>query len=216
MHTEILDQHKIIGIDFDGTLIEHPRSKVLQQYIIDHQGDKEFHLITFRTHGMRERISLDLQISTEGTKVPLTLAHFTTINAIADAAWEKRILLERQGLMDYETGREYFGWKAMTCEKLGCTLMVDDMIDMIGNYCTEKKILCLNPDDHPGHVPLTPMELLAEWLRDDRGQYGEIRGSSADALFRTGRIVWHRHQTSNEAYKTWPPESDYCWVELVG
>lgn len=57
---------------------------------------------------------------------------------------------------------------------------------------------------------------LVEWLRTDRGQYGECKGLELDALHAAGLVVWYDSQSSlrSEAWVSWPPRSDKAWVGL--
>lgn len=138
MNIDELLKHQHIGIDLDGTLIEHPRSAVLQQFILDHQGSKKFHIVTFRSHGLEDRIDADLYASTMLTGVPLRLEHFTGIHAVPYRLYE--------GWALRSDNAAYFGWKAQKCKELGCTVLIDDMIDSIHEHCTVHGIVGLNPD----------------------------------------------------------------------
>ncbi len=192
MDIRILDQHTILGIDFDGTLVGHPRSNILQQYIVDHP-EKTFHLISFRSHNMVQRLEGDLRESTDETGVPLTLAHFKEIRCIPDKLYERKALLD--------DGREYWGWKAIQCQNLGCTILVDDMYEIVGIFCTELGIPCLNPDLHEGYVSdeatfnslSASAQDLLRWLgEEDYSQYGECHGPALDELVAAGLTQIHK------------------------
>ncbi len=135
MIDKLLD-HQKIGIDLDGTLIEHPHSRRLQKFIIDHP-DKEFHIVTFRSHGMQHNIARDLRISTTLTQVPLGLNHFAGVHNIPDTLYENMVRFDRHD--------PYYCWKADKCKELGCTVIVDD-VAAIGPYCEAIDILYIHPD----------------------------------------------------------------------
>jgi hypothetical protein len=207
MQLDIFALHDRLGIDFDGTLIGHPESAQLQQYILDHQDDKKFHIVTFRTTNMRKRMEADLEMSTRFTGVPLTLQHFESIASIPD------VLYERKGMFD--DGTEYYGWKARTCDKLGCTILLDDMIRDVGRHCEDLNIVCLDPS--LGYMPAETSDLddlVAYMIENGRLEYGEIKGPLLDELYLRGRVVWHRGITHIDGFTSWPPFSDYCWVEI--
>lgn len=140
MNIAELSKHHSIGIDFDGTLVEHPRSHILQQFILDHHLIKSFHIITFRSHGMEDRIAKDLAASTFKTMVPLALDHFAGIHSIPYHLHENHAELKQND--------GYYGWKAEKCREIGCTVLIDDMEPTIGEYCRLIEIMCLNPDHY--------------------------------------------------------------------
>lgn len=205
MHLEALDAHSVIGIDFDGTLVQNPRSAILQQYILDHP-DKTFHIVTFRTHNLFRSIESDLQESTRRTGVALTLKHFAAVHAIPPLIFERRFM--------FDDGTEYHGWKALTCEKIGCTAMVDDMHTEVGPHCLKRGIVIINPNEGYEGEPATTMEVLINFLMDGPAEYGEVASSELDALAARRLIVWREHKDSPDGYLTWPPNNLHCWVEL--
>jgi|ERR1051326_232568 hypothetical protein len=138
----LLISHQKVGIDFDGTLIEHPRSRLLQRFILANR-DKEFHIVSFRSHGMEKNIERDLRISTLMTQVPLGLQHFTGVHNVPDALYEGWAMF---GDADQQKVKDYLCWKATKCRELGCTIIVDDMSD-VGPHCEEIGIRYLHPDN---------------------------------------------------------------------
>lgn len=206
MHLEILDQYQKLGIDFDGTLVGHPRSHILQQYIVDHP-EKEFHIVTFRCGQMEQNLRWDLQDSVELTGSGLRLDHFKSIECCPKLIFERRETLD--------DGREFYGWKGRRCAEIGCTILVDDMHAHVGPYCHELGIPCLNPDLFPGWVEPEVLSDLEEWLSQDRGQYGECKGQAIDELHHKQRLVWYKTHTSRTPSHSWPPPSDFCWIGLI-
>lgn len=137
----LLIPHQKIGIDFDGTLVEHRKSRLLQRFILANHDKTEFHIVSFRSHGMERNIERDLLISTLMTQVPLTLRHFAGVHNIPDALYEGWAMFG-----DKDKARDYFCWKASKCQEIGCTIIVDDMND-VGPHCEEIGITYLHPDD---------------------------------------------------------------------
>ena len=141
-HTKLLlehfDRHERLGVDFDGTLVDHDRSALIQQYILDHP-EKDFHIVTFRSHGMQDRIERDLWSSSKDTGVDITLAAFTGIHNIQDGLYESHLALKGDP--------NYWAWKAVKCAQLSCTIMIDDMAEQIYKECISRGIEIVSPDD---------------------------------------------------------------------
>lgn len=135
---EEFDQHQTIGIDFDGTLVGHRHSTLIQRYILDHP-KKAFHIVTFRSHGWQNRIESDLAKSTAETGVPLTIGAFTAIHNMTDEGYATH--LEMKG------DPKYYGWKGVTCARVGCTILLDDMADALHIECVSQGVVLFSPDD---------------------------------------------------------------------
>lgn len=137
---EHFDPHVRIGIDFDGTLVGHERSVLIQQYIVDHP-EKEFHIVTFRTHGMQDKIKIDhdLWSSSKDTGVHIDLANFIAVHNISDHMYENHVIVGGDPA--------YWAWKARKCAEIGCTIMIDDMAEWIYEEFSRQGILLVSPDD---------------------------------------------------------------------
>jgi hypothetical protein len=206
MKLELLDTHQVIGIDFDGTLVNNPRSHILQQYILDNHQIKDFHIVTFRTHNLRIELPENFEKSVRQTGIALKLEHFKGVHCIPDVLFERKYM--------FDDGTEYYSWKAKQCQKIGATVLLDDMIADVGSHCNALGVVCLDPNEGYIPEPGNEMDTLIEWLREDRGQYGECKGLLLDELYRQGRLRWYDHENSIIANRSWPPPSDFCWVEL--
>lgn len=132
------DAHHKIGIDFDNTLVGHKHSHKIQKYILDNR-HKEFHIITYRTHGRQHEITMNLSESTRETGIPLETDHFLSVHNIDDHMYEKH--LATKGDLDY------LSWKARKCVELGCSIMIDDFADAFHEHFTERGIVIVSPDD---------------------------------------------------------------------
>ncbi len=134
-----MNSHQRFGIDFDGTLVGHNASWFLQQYIVTHP-EKEFHLVTFRSHGRQWDIKEDLQESAlNETHVRIFSHHFTEIHNMSDEDFTKYNGAVRQP--------EFYIWKAIKCKEIGCTILIDDMADFLYEHCEAHGVACFHPDD---------------------------------------------------------------------
>jgi hypothetical protein len=151
MINPILENHQVFGIDMDGTLINHPFSKLLQRFIYENRLNKTFHMITFRGKILSPLIETDLLESTESTKIPLNLDMFNTINTAPDE------------LLEYydnhlRKSEKIMSWKPMMCQKLGCTILIDD-IHAISQYCPQYNVEYFHPD-------LLYYSKVTEWIKN--------------------------------------------------
>lgn len=122
---ERLNKHHILGLDLDKTLINHPNSYLLHDYIKAHP-DKRFWIITHRSHDLVPQIWPDIE------RTILDRSDFEGFKAIPDEMYEAYARAETQRRAGIITGeltaseKAYFSWKGMTCHQLGCTVLVDD------------------------------------------------------------------------------------------
>jgi hypothetical protein len=134
-----LRSHQRFGIDFDGTLVGHEKSKHLQEFIVTHSLEKEFFIVTFRSHGRELEIAEDLRESIEkDTGTRIRLFHFRDIHNMPDDDYART-----NGSMRIP---EFYQWKPAKCRQLGCSILIDDMADYIHPHC-ENGLICVHPDD---------------------------------------------------------------------
>lgn len=153
MNLQELAKHHKIGIDVDGTLIDHPRSHLLQRFILDHHQTKEFYIITFRSHGWEKRLEHDIGESTLLTTVPLQLNHFRGIHTVPQQIHENHWMARScEGTATPGSiiiaHDDFYGWKAAVCREIGCTVLIDDMEPSIGPHCVRLGVVCLNPNHY--------------------------------------------------------------------
>lgn len=141
MNKELL-KHHIIGVDLDGTLINHPRSHVLQSFIY-HNTDRKFHLITFRSHNMKLDIEKDMYMGSALNGIPLTTKCFSSINTASDE------MMEAYSNGTEESYKRFLEWKPQICQQLECTILIDDIRD-IAPFCDQYNINYFHPDDLGG------------------------------------------------------------------
>lgn len=147
-----LTKHKVIGIDIDKTLIQGPKSLLLQRFILANLDKKQFHLITFRTGKLASEIPQDIKtfssnrLSQNDFKslhaIPFDLYFGYMFHKILNPATNKiedihtrlqRIskqfkipTLDIISLID-----DALEWKGKTCYEIGCTAIVDDKYDEV-------------------------------------------------------------------------------------
>lgn len=138
-----------IAWDFDGTLIDHPNSSLMHEFIRDHP-DKQHYIVTFRTHGLQNTMFSELQ--RKYPDAPKKEAFAGTRN-ISDVAWERFSHLYRLRLVNRLDGpllpweAYYLEWKGMTCDQLKLPVLVDDLEDLVLIGCEKYGIMYLHPDE---------------------------------------------------------------------
>lgn len=139
--------YSAIGWDFDGTLIDNPRSPRMHQFILDHP-EKRHVIVTFRSHGWQHSIFEEMQRKYPDAPGPDC---FDSVHNIDDNAWEKFNSAEQRRLLGLLTGRltpweEYYvEWKGMTCHHLGLPALVDDDPKNVVPGCEKYGIVYVNP-----------------------------------------------------------------------
>lgn len=147
---EKLARHRAIGWDFDETLIDHPNSPNLHQFIKDNPHLRHV-IVTFRTHGWQNRVFAELR---EYRGAPGKSAFGGVFN-IPDDLWTKfEHITDRRRCDPHfarsahtELEQEVIEWKAKMCKKLGLTVMVDDMTDRVMPGCLKHGIEYIHPDE---------------------------------------------------------------------
>lgn len=157
---QILDTHKIVGVDIDDTLIGNGfASRQLQNYILKNYRQKKFYLITFRTgewvdavwqHIAYENDQLDERIFRGLFGIPEEIrAGFQKYIYTA-----KRMQITRlndpedeEKLLEYEVYKnQYLEWKGKKAHELGCTILIDDMTDHVRQGCIKYNVKLVHPD----------------------------------------------------------------------
>jgi hypothetical protein len=138
-----------IGWDFDGTLVDHPKSPLMHEFI-NSQPNKQHVILTFRTHGMETTMFREMRQKYPTAPLP---RQFTTIRNINARAWEKFIATQEGRLLGRYHGpltpweEYYIQWKGMECGRLGLPVLVDDMPEHVLPGCEKYGITYLHPDD---------------------------------------------------------------------
>ena len=139
----VLHDHAVIAWDLDDTLVGHRAAQAMAAYIRA-TPEKRHVIVTFRGASQRDRVWRDL--------APLDRSHFAALETTddAEAALVQRLLRQRaRGLLaGPETAEEtaYLHWKGRVCARLGASVLVDDMTELVRQGCAAHDILLLHPD----------------------------------------------------------------------
>ena len=138
-----------IAWDFDGTLIEHPRSSLFHRFIIE-TPDKRHAILTFRTHGMQNSMFREMRRMYPQSPGPEC---FFARRNIADRAWEEFNKVDQLRLFNHQKGPltpwevYYREWKGLTCRELALPVLVDDRPDQVLLGCEKFGIAFVHPDE---------------------------------------------------------------------
>jgi hypothetical protein len=138
-----------IGWDFDGTLIDHPKSPLMHEFILSNP-DKRHLILTFRTHGMQTTMFREMQQKYPDAPGPDC---FAAIHNIPDSAWERFFQTAQRRRLHLIDGpltpwEEYYvEWKGMTCQREHLPIMIDDKAEHVLPGCEKYGILYLHPDE---------------------------------------------------------------------
>ena len=152
-----LAAHSVIAWDFDNTLVDHPKSGAIHQYIRGHPEKRHF-IVTFRSFGWQDDIWTSLA---RYPAAPPRDAFAGVIN-IDDGRFtpaepqqgphvdharlhdalrtiDERILITNVA--------NYIEWKGESCRRCGATVLVDDMRELVVPGCEKHGICYVHPDD---------------------------------------------------------------------
>lgn len=147
---EELNNHRIIGLDMDETLIEGPRSFILQQWVKENCVNKELWVITFRTgpyvaqvwpelarFGIQREAfagmkALPPKIYTDYHLVKKGFVYKDTNPAKFERFLQANNLTLRQA---EEKFNALTHWKGEACASVGATVLVDDLPNMVLPGC---------------------------------------------------------------------------------
>jgi hypothetical protein len=135
-----LSDHRSVAWDVDGTLYDHPNSEMFAEFIRQNPYDQIFHIITFRSHGFQNNTTRDLK------SLGLRRSHFKTITNVEDFIYAEYHHGMRMGNNPKAVDR-YMTWKGMIAEKVGATVLLDDMTAMVEMGCERHGIALIHPDD---------------------------------------------------------------------
>jgi hypothetical protein len=140
-----LRRYRCIGWDLDDTLIGHPASPAMHDFI--RTTPEITHLIiTFRTAA--DSVWPDLARAA----VALPPSCFKTVETMDPALAAGFLRLQRQRQLGLYAGPmafcelEYRSWKGRTCARHGAELLIDDMTDHVSPGCERHGITLLHPD----------------------------------------------------------------------
>jgi hypothetical protein len=142
MSFSTLLEHNATGWDIDGTLLGHPNSRRMADFIRA-TPEKRHVLVTFRSHELVPRIWVDL--FREPTR--LTEKDFSGLVRMQDAMFEREYNMGRSPAGLFIPTQNYLEWKGKMCNDYGLTVLVDDATDQVRPGCDRYGILHIHPDD---------------------------------------------------------------------
>jgi hypothetical protein len=148
MIDNILSSYEQIGWDFDGTLVEHPASEIMQSYIRA-APQKRHYIVTFRTHGLLTDLPHDLAAYRDAP--PLNV--FVKILSVDPDVWYAHATAEmqrRSGILKGPlTDAEllYREWKGLVCRQHGIPVMIDDNAEHVVPGCERYAVKYVHPDE---------------------------------------------------------------------
>lgn len=131
----ILDGHDVIAWDMDGTLIDGSHSAVFRDYIAA-RTDKIHHVVTFRTP---RRWVEEVYEELEGYGV--------SRDRLAGVHGVPLRLYEAYVRKDPVLTGEFVRWKGLKARKIGASVLIDDMSELVVPGCVEHGIRFLHAED---------------------------------------------------------------------
>ncbi len=155
-YQRLLSSYQIVALDFDHTLVNGPKSHLLQQWV-DSNPDVEKWIITFRNTP-----NWVGEIPDELAAVGLNISQFAGVVHLPAGVWEEyskyakiQHLINSPNKVKYQRALEYHGvsddevrasvsglthWKAEQCVNLGAPVLVDDAIKLTEPGCIHNGI----------------------------------------------------------------------------
>lgn len=154
----ILDNHKNIAVDIDETLINGGLASLkIQKYILENNFEKNFFLITFRTGTYVDTVWQDIAYENDEIIPAMFKGLYSIPGDIRDAYakfnWYKRMNFihdpEIEARMEEleELANQYTLWKGFQAKKLNCTILIDDLREMVINGCNKYGVTYVHPED---------------------------------------------------------------------
>jgi len=156
---EVLNNHDVIGLDMDDTLMYGYRSHILQDWILKNYPLKELWVVTFRT-GVYVNTVFD-----ELKGVGLKSHMFKGIKSVPSQLYFKHkeaanaYIIKNQNLKKYyrfleyknytekdleKNYNDYLEWKGLACKEIGATILLDDLPDKVLPGCDKYNIDFIN------------------------------------------------------------------------
>lgn len=144
---KVLDEHRAIAWDYDGTLYRGVNSSFFWRYI-EATPNTAHAIVTFR--GVEQTSDLDgwrgsivccpagLWEAYKGAGIPAG-SWFRAIDGTDAQRHAARLHCERRGIAP-EHVTDFLMWKAKQAQRLGCTALVDDRPDLVMIGCEKNRI----------------------------------------------------------------------------
>ncbi len=135
---EILERHKRIAWDIDGTLLGGPNSAFFRDYIQTHR-EHEHHLVTFRNPAVVQDTFREL------ARNGISHAHIASLTNCPPHLW--RALASPDDSPNSADRDEALGWKGKVASGKRCTILVDDLADYVATGCARHGVEFLDAND---------------------------------------------------------------------
>jgi hypothetical protein len=144
-----LYEHRTIALDFDNTLIGHPNSLVLQEFVLNEVDRRQFWIVTHRSAGAAGRLWRNLYHESFGRLSQRQFAGVAHLPLHIYDAWCAQMEAHAAGTAVHSSDRDertFIEWKAATARNLGCTALVDDLVALHKEPCCALGILFVATD----------------------------------------------------------------------
>ena len=152
MNFEILKDHHSIGWDFDGTVCDHSRTKLMWNYIKSNP-QKKHYIVTFRSgeqfyskHGIVRWAEQGCWIDLLDCGSGLSEEHFVSIIHMSDREFEENCSKRTLSGLYTEPSSYYVEWKGKVCADHGITVLIDDNESHTKPGCDKYGITYVDPD----------------------------------------------------------------------
>lgn len=160
---ERLHNHKSIAIDVDGTLINGAGSEKLCNWVKTNHHNHELWVVTFRQTYEANKVWQDLR------PYGVQAYHFMGLVNLPDQLHEQNKIyndamelfkqpsrirkyyrflayhkITEETVLEYR--KELLSWKGKVSNDLGCTMLIDDMTDLVSYGCEKYNIELIHPD----------------------------------------------------------------------
>lgn len=137
--------HNTIGIDIDGTIIDHKNSEYLQDMVREFHKTKSFYLVTFRTHGWETQVFREMR-QKYGFRSPSSRCFIGILN-IPVEIYNNAMTFRSRGLEEYAVYDQlYKNWKGYICKKHDITILIDDRPEDVLPGCLKYGVEFMHPD----------------------------------------------------------------------
>lgn len=144
---DLLASHHNIGWDFDGTLMGHPNSPLMHDYIRRYP-EKRHWIVTFRSRGLEEEV-FSLLRGAYYARAPRRADFEGVINISGWAyyCWNRVMTKRKRGWGGPETRAERYwnAWKGRACREVGITVMIDDDAPAVRGGCEVHGVVYRHP-----------------------------------------------------------------------
>jgi hypothetical protein len=139
---ELLREFRVLGWDFDDTLVGHASSELFWRYIRTNPFDQTHYIITMRTHGWEKYVFNDLV--EQGAE--LDDKHFIGVVNPPNQLWESHKLEMNAGTLTDD--HPYHSFKAEQCVALGIDVLIDDMENgrLPSSHFSRHGVVHIHPD----------------------------------------------------------------------